>query len=318
MKPDKDAEQIAKEALDWLITLREEPDNRAIRTRFETWRAASPTHAVAWTEARHTWELLGEALPTPPVRQANETRQVNKRRLLSIATTALAACLLLAFLPSIQRYLQADYLSGIGETRQIRLEDGSRVQLGADSALAVDYSLDARRVRLLSGEAFFEVTPDARRPFRVAAGQLETTVVGTAFNVRFTPTGVAVAVHQGTVNLNSSALFPPLDARLTAGDWARMSWAANLVERGVVPPQQVAAWRQGQLIVKDWTIREVVAELRRYHRGLIVLTDDQTAHLKVTGVYNLHDPLGSLRAVAQPYAAVVREVTPYLVFLSAS
>ncbi|MEW6296596.1 MAG: hypothetical protein AB1671_02500 [Thermodesulfobacteriota bacterium] len=61
-----------------------------------------------------------------------------------------------------------------------------------------------------------------------------------------------------------------------------------------------------------------MAELRRYHHGLIILTNDKLGDLKVTGVYNLHDPLKSLRAVAQPYAAVVREVTPYLVFLSAS
>jgi transmembrane sensor len=97
-----------------------------------------------------------------------------------------------------------------------------------------------------------------------------------------------------------------------------MSWDKKSVERGTTPPQQVAAWRQGQLVVKDWPISEVVATLRRYHHGLIVLTDDNLGQSKITGVYNLHDPLGSLRAVASPYAAVVREITPYLVFLSAS
>lgn len=348
MRPDTDREQIVREAMDWLITLQETPDNSAVRTRFEAWRTARPEHAAAWTEAQHTWELLGEALSPSPLHQSNEEQRLSsplssarlskvrshigalsrhasakrrarrRRHSFSITATALAACLFLAFLPSMQMYLQADYLSGTGEARQIQLEDGTIVHLGAESALAVNYSLDMRRVRLLAGEAFFGVQPDQRRPFIVTAGQLETTVVGTAFNVRLTPDGASVAVQHGAVRVVSSTLFPPFADRLQAGDWVRMSWREGVVGRGAVPPQQVAAWRQGQLTVKDWTIREVVAELRRYHHGLIILTNDKLGDLKVTGVYNLHDPLKSLRAVAQPYAAVVREVTPYLVFLSAS
>jgi transmembrane sensor len=228
------------------------------------------------------------------------------------------ACLLIVSFPSIQLYLQADYTSSIGEARRLQLEDGSIVHLGADSALDVAYETQARRVRLLYGEAFFEVKPDRHRPFLVTAGQLETVVIGTTFNVHLTPGGASVAVHDGVVKVASPAFSPPFEDHLRAGDWVRMSWDKASVERGTTPPQQVAAWRQGQLVVKDWPISEVVATLRRYHHGLIVLTDDNLGQSKVTGVYNLHDPLGSLRAVASPYAAVVREITPYLVFLSAS
>ncbi|MFW1549831.1 FecR domain-containing protein, partial [Vibrio parahaemolyticus] len=53
----------------------------------------------------------------------------------------------------------ADERTGIGETRSFSLPDGTAVDLGAASALAVDYDGETRRVRLLSGEALFTVVP---------------------------------------------------------------------------------------------------------------------------------------------------------------
>ncbi len=55
------------------------------------------------------------------------------------------------------------------ELRSLTLEDGTQVRLGPESALGVDFTAGERRVRLLKGEAFFDVVPNAARPFRVAA-----------------------------------------------------------------------------------------------------------------------------------------------------
>ena len=342
----KDKEQIGKEALDWLIALQEESDNEDVHARFLTWLSTSPMHMVAWTEAQHTWKLLEEALPRTTVHQLDELQKSSslslvvqasqgqlpvgrplprlsagrlsprRWRSVNIAATTLAVCTLFVVFFSFQRYLQADYVSSTSETRQLQLEDGSVVQLGPGSAMTVAYDPQMRRIGMLAGEAFFEVTPNVHRPFIVTSGQLEATVVGTAFNVHFSPTRSSIAVRQGTVKVSSHNLSVPFDEYLHSGEWVQIAWNEKTFARGVIPPDQVAAWLQGRLVVKDWTISEVVAELDRYHHGLIVFTDNRIGNRKVTGVYDLHNPIESLRAVAQPYDLVVRKVTPYLVFLS--
>ena len=83
------------------------------------------------------------------------------------------------------------------------------------------------------------------------------------------------------------------------------------------PPDQVAAWRRGRLIANDRPVSEVVDELRPYFSGLIVLTDGAFGRRRVTGVYDLHDPVAALRALAQAHRGVsVRRISPWLMVVS--
>ena len=341
-----DKEQIVREALDWLIELQEESHSADVHARFSIWLSTSPVHVGVWNEVQHTWKLREEALPRSTVRQRDKIpenssfsslaqgshaqprvskpgRRLSAFRLgprrwrpLHLAAPTVAVCALLLVLLSLQGHLQSDYVSRTGEIRQLQLEDGSVVHLGPGGAMTVAYDAQVRRVSILAGEAFFTVVSDPHRPFIVTSGQLEATAVGTAFNVRFSPTRPLIAVRQGIVKVASHSSAVTFEDFLHSGEWVRVSWDEKTFERGVVPPEQIAAWLQRQLLVKDWTISEVVAELRHYHHGLIVLTDEKFGTMKVTGVYDLHNPIESLRAVAQPYAFVVREVTLYVVILS--
>jgi transmembrane sensor len=319
-----DEERAAKEALDWLIRLREDPDDAAVRARFAAWLGDSDAHARAWREAGRTWDLAGDALALqvehPSVRPGAQVAParpaIPRRRVIGVATAALAACLIFFLLPSLLLRLQADYVTGAGETMLVRLPDGSAMHLGADSAAQVAHDGARRDVRLLAGEAFFEVVPDAGRPFTVAAGDLTATDVGTAFDVRLAAGGAAVAVGEGIVDVSYAKATPPLEERLRAGDWVEIGWQDSAITRGTIAPEQVAAWRSGRLVVKDRAIGEVVADLRRYHRGAIILADDALAQRRVTGVYDLGKPIEALRAVVFPYDAAVHELTPYLVVIS--
>ena len=62
----------------------------------------------------------------------------------------------------------------------------------------------------------------------------------------------------------------------------------------------------------------VIDGLRRYYAGRIIITDDTLATRTVTGVYNLADPLAALRGIARAQNAVVRQVTPWVLLVSAS
>jgi transmembrane sensor len=212
-------------------------------------------------------------------------------------------------------WLNADYTTGIAQTREIRLEDGSVAYLGADSAIDVAFDQTSRNIRLLSGEAYFEVEPDSGRPFRVDAGGVDTTVLGTAFDVRMIAEGTSVAVNHGRVAVEAAAATEELGAPLEAGDWVHVSRAGK-VERGKDASDLAGGWRSGMLVVNDRSVGEVVEAIGRYFPGKIVLADSAIAGQRITGVYNLNEPIGALTAVAAAHGAQVRQISPWLAVVS--
>ena len=75
------------------------------------------------------------------------------------------------------------------QTAEVRLSDGTRIVLGANSRLTYprSFALDAPREVRLSGEARFEVAHDANHPFWVISGEMRTEVLGTVFDVNAYP-----------------------------------------------------------------------------------------------------------------------------------
>ncbi len=314
--------RASSEATNWLIALREDPADAALRARFEAWLAASPTHAEAWEETKHLDSLIGRAQPAlvqepSPVTDlaAHRARRRPRRLVLAGALSMVAACLILVFAPGVLLQLQASHTTATAEIRSLRLEDGSTVQLGPASAIDVAFEPGIRRVHLLKGEAFFEVVANSSRPFVVHSGEVRTTVVGTAFDVRLANGSTDVAVRSGVVHVALEAATPPILEELAAGDTVRIG-PTGQVKRSYGTPDEVAAWLQGQIIARDRSVADIVEELKRYHRGAVVIADDGLARERVTGVYNLSDPAAALRAVASAHAATVRQVTPWVMVMS--
>jgi transmembrane sensor len=131
--------------------------------------------------------------------------------------------------------LRADYVTGAGETMLVRLPDGSVMHLAADSAVQLAQDGARRGVRLLAGEAFFQVVPDAGRPFIVAAGDLSATDVGTAFDVRLASAGAAVAVREGLVDVSYEKATPPLRNACAPATGSRSAGAAARLRAAPLP-----------------------------------------------------------------------------------
>lgn len=311
-----DRERAADEATAWLIRLQEEPDDRMVRGQFETWRAASPAHDTAWAEVAQAFTLIGEAMSTDDAKA--EARPLPRRRpfsrhVLQVATAVvLAACLALVFLPGLMLRLDADHATATAEWREVKLADGSVVDLAPQSAIKVALAGDRRVVSLLTGQAFFEVTPDATRPFQVEADGVRTTVIGTAFDVRLDRRSTDVAVRQGTVRVDDTRS----SRTLQAGDSVRVLRSGQTVD-GREAPSEIGAWRQGQLVAHDQPIAQVVDALRPYFSGMIMVTNDALEQRRVTGVYTLRDPVEALRAVARAHDSIsVTRVLPWLLIVS--
>ncbi|MES1159200.1 MAG: FecR family protein, partial [Bacteroidota bacterium] len=94
-----------------------------------------------------------------------------------------------------------------GQPVNLRLPDGSTIELAAESRIAYPNNFDSAETRdvYLSGEAFFTVTKQPRRPFRVFANEIVTKVLGTSFRIRSfeNDSAIKVVVRTGKVSVYS-------------------------------------------------------------------------------------------------------------------
>ncbi len=313
-------------ASEWIVALHDRPHDAALRHRHQGWLAADPAHQQDWHETLHVWRLLGLTVPAHADLWAARPATVFKQRALwrrkgigfGLAAAALAACLALIWAPGVLLSIQADHVTADGQMRSIALPDGSQVHLAPGSALRVDFAPEQRRVELLAGQAFFEVVPNSSTPFAVLSDHVQTTVLGTAFDVQHGPHGINVAVNRGLVQVAmrpNAATAPFAPQRLAAGEGVYVG-EDGISQNWKTAPTLIAAWRQGQLVAKDLPVADAVERLRHYFKGWIVLADDELARQPLTGVYTLSDPLTALRAIAGAQGAEVKEISPWILVLS--
>ncbi|WP_314918366.1 FecR family protein [Pseudomonas helleri] len=297
-------------ALQWLSVLHDQPDSGDQAT-FSRWLQADPAHAEAYAQAQVVWELSEVAGNT----LANEEALVLQRYLSQMNVSrrhrlarwssglAVAACLLLmvgvfaGWQP--MRWLNdlgADYVSAPGQVRTLTLADQSEVTLGADSAIAVNFSGNERHVELRRGVAFFHVTHTGQ-PFVVDADGGEARVLGTEFEVRLQPGGAQVTVLSGRVGVKADKQAP--QQILTADQQvAYAAGTADTVHRADSLAQ--LGWRTGWLTYYKTPLADVVADLKRYYPGQIVLLNAQLGERRISGSFPSQDPqtvINSLQGV---------------------
>jgi len=317
--------EARREASHWYVRLREEEGDEAAQAEFAEWLHADPAHAKAWQSMCETMEAVGRTpaewrscgLPGQ-VGRLRESRSANRapRRRAGIAIgAAIAACALALALPTIGLHLRADHITAPGHVEQVRLADGSTVRLGPDSAIAVDYGDGGRTVRLLSGQAMFDVAHDEARPFRVRAGDVTATVLGTSFDVRMLGSVTGIAVAHGHVRVEDASARPTGAHDLHAGEWVRLD-AGHAAETGTIAPQLVGGWQRGEALAENRTVGSMIDEIRPWFAGRIIVADAGLAGRRVTGIYNVRDPEQALAMIVRPHGGRVTRITPWLLVVT--
>ena len=297
-------------ALAWLSVLHDQPDSGDQAT-FSRWLLADPAHAEAYAQAQVVWELSEVAGAT-----LADEESLAMQRYLSVmdksrrsrlwhwsSGLAMAASLLLmvgvfaGWQPA--RWvddLGADYVSAPGQVRTVVLADQSQVTLDADSAIAVNFSGGERHVQLRRGVAFFHVTHTGE-PFVVDADGGEARVLGTEFEVRLQPGGAQVTVLSGRVGVKAGK--NAAQQILTADQ--QIAYDAGVTDTvHHVDSQARLGWRSGWLSYYKTPLVDVVADLKRYYPGQIVLLNRELGARKISGSFPSQDPqavLNSLQGV---------------------
>ena len=207
---------------------------------------------------------------------------------------------------------QADYYTEIGETRLLSLEDGSRISLNTDTAIAVHYSQKERRITLLRGEAYFDVAKNPERPFIVEDGALTAKALGTHYSVR-TGNGALpqeVQVEKGRVEVTTGGEI----AVLTPGEAVTLGGDGRLV-RARKDVANSMAWREGKLVFSGQPLREVLDVLSQYRRGRIVILDEAAARQHVSGIFDLKDTDQALTILEESLPVSISRLSGMLVFV---
>ncbi len=154
-----------------------------------------------------------------------------------------------------------------GTDYSIRLGDGTRIRLNAETTLEYPshFTGGERRVKL-SGEAFFDVAPDAARPFIVETAGVNIEVLGTSFNVNAYPSrnGICTSVESGRVAV-SLATNPDERVVLEPGMQAGWEKGAHGLTSRTVNVANAAMWRSGYYLFEEEDIQSVLGVLSRWY-----------------------------------------------------
>jgi transmembrane sensor len=287
------ARKIDEEAARWAVRLSAGPLDPAEQEKLERWLSASPRQRGALIRARATWldlDRFAALSGGTNLRPLGHPLRLERRHFLAASMTV--SMLAGGGVWFARRGRGETYASGIGEQRVVKLSDQSSLTLNTDSLVSVHFDQGSREVRLLKGEALFEVAQDKGRPFVVRAGALSVTAVGTAFAVRRDGSTVDVTVSEGVVELSPERETAARPAqRVMANQLAIVTAERPVVVRtlSTEETERRLAWRGGMLVFDGEPLSEAVAEINRHSRRQIVIRDSALADRPIVGIFRAKD-----------------------------
>lgn len=178
-----------------------------------------------------------------------------------------------------------------GKDMKLTLADGTQVWLNANSRLTYPTAFHGlNREVELQGEGFFKVTHDARHPFIVRTGDMQTRVLGTEFNINASDLRHPhVTLVEGSVKVTSGlahekgnqsaskVIVPGEDAMINEKGEIRVSH---------VDTDDVACWRDGIQLFNDASLREIVLQLGSWYNVNVVCHDETLLNTHLRYMYD--------------------------------
>jgi transmembrane sensor len=315
------APQVVQQAARWMARLWSDDASAADHAACAHWRKQAPEHERAWQRLQVMEQKLS-AVPDPAARnalKATSTRtQLKRRKVLQMLGLVIATGGATQLLRRSDAWLQfsADYSSPIGEITEVELPDGTRVVLNTGSAIDVDYTADARRILLRTGEVLITSAADnvpQHRPLSVHDQHGAVYALGTRFMVRQQAQRSEVAVLQGAVEIHPRRRADVV-LRLDAG--SRSDFSEDEVGAVTGTDENAVAWSRGVLLAEQMPVQDFVAELARYRSGML-RCDQAIAGMKVSGVFSLRDTDRALQNLTLGLPLQIRYRTRYWVTVEA-
>lgn len=308
------------EALDWFVRLQGAGGDPATSRAFRAWLDGNPRRAAAFEKVTEVWGAPEFLQATKNVAKATgfvAPRKRSRRRSLAKKAAAVATAVIVAFAlsqaPDLTLRLRADYVTAAGEQRVIALPDGSQMTLNTGSAVVLAFANGHRDVRVLKGEAYFDVRTGLPIPFRVAGHFGDVEVKGTAFSVKLDDSEDNVVLSRGVVEVANRAQ-PQEHALLSPGEMVSVT-ATSISPVKKIDAERSLAWVEGRIRFDDQPFGEVLNDLRRYYPGRIFVANSAIERVSVSGNYKLDQPLLVIRSLAEAAGGTVTTLPGGIVVL---
>jgi transmembrane sensor len=323
----QDDRRLAEQTAGWIAALE---SGACSREAFFSWLKESPRHVAEVLLLSALTGALAEMRPetrremdrtlvadsakqanvialetNPPVPRSTRKSSIASRWRLAGLAAALMALTLLGFWLTASD--SQEYTTQIGEQRALELEDGSIVHLNTQSRLVVRLSSQSRDIRLLSGEALFNVRHDAKRPFRVHTPEAVIEALGTQFNVYHRAAGTKVSVIEGLVRVANDGAAISQPVKLAAGEETDVSPAGRIENRQPLDFGRAVAWRQRRLVFHRDTLESIAAEFNRYNRRVAIRLEGAVSERRFSGAFDADAPESLARALANDSAFEVEK-----------
>ena len=312
MNPNTTSEEIEATAAEWFAMRESREWSAADQAQLEAWLGSSTAHRIAFVRLATAWErsgrltALGAGVPAGviPPRDAwifaadssarpkvapkpAAARPLRLRAAAALVVVAAAAGTVWYFVPEHGQY----YRTPVGGRSTVPLADGSKITLNTDSQIQVEFGPTLRRVKLDQGEAYFDVSKDAARPFVVDVADERVTAVGTQFSVRRDNNDVRVLVSEGRVWIERRGDASKASrTQLTAGSEARTSnTPVPIAPPAPAQVEQLLSWRTGYLVFRDTALADAVADFNRYSVRKIIIQDPAIAGIRIGGNFRSDD-----------------------------
>lgn len=179
-------------------------------------------------------------------------------------------------------------------TTLVTLSDGTRVMLNANSTLEYPASFDDAEVRevRLKGEAHFEVTKNPHRPFVVKAGEMQTQVLGTVFDVKaYRKDAPKVTLMEGKVKVSNA----DTEIEMRPGQTATLQADKIVVSKA---SSSASDWLEGDFDMDQVTLAEAMSDIGAWYNKTVVFQSqanmDKLIHFRFSRRASLQEIITAL------------------------
>lgn len=221
------------------------------------------------------------------------------------------------FYTSTNKEVRVDIFAGKGIRKEIKLPDGTIVQLNSDSKLSYDLDMQNRDQRdvSLTGEAFFKVAHDKKRPFIVKTNKVAIKVLGTEFNVKDYPgdreseTTLIKGSIELTINDRSDQKFllkPSEKLALVKNNKkaSERNSSSVLMIDNISPVKlgdqeyiEETSWTENKFVFENESFEDLIPKLERWYNVKIILNDPTIKSYRFTGIFIKENIIQALEAM---------------------
>jgi transmembrane sensor len=168
---------------------------------------------------------------------------------------------------------------------QFRLPDGTSGWLNSNSSLKYNGDFLSERQVFVSGEIFFDVTTDDKKPFNVITGEASITVLGTRFNIAAyeNEDNLEVVLEEGKLIFNDDDM--KISYNMTPNEKVIYNKTLQELKLEIVNPLKYTSWTEGMLVLRNDPLDVIARRLERWYNVDVVIEDNLTTDIELRATF---------------------------------